>query len=151
MSKFKVGAIVIEINKGYGVVKAVDEDTSNTHPVTVQFTKRILSSQFQRDGKLRPDYFNPVLYLADEFPSQLDTGPMPVPYLELDTLLYVWSSEGDIVRRYFKEWDRGTDGFVVCFARGATSLSIDSDHIAGGAYSWRNYSLTDPRVGDNNR
>ena len=114
----QVGDDVWDSRMGWGVVDEVI--CSSDYPIIVDFVHECES--YTLDGYYFVDDVNPSLFW-DEI--ELKAPPKPLPKLEVDTKVIVWSSAGVKTHRYFSHFDK--DGVLHTFTDGKTSFTSIGD------------------------
>ena len=118
----QVGDDVWDIRMGWGVVDELI--CSSDYPIIVDFAHECES--YTLDGYYSEGDVNPSLFW-DEIELKAPPKP-PLPELEVDTKVIVWSSAGVKTPRYFSHFDK--DGVLHTFFGGQTSFTSDSDTTA---------------------
>ena len=118
----QVGDDVWDICKGWGVVDELI--CSSDYPIIVDFVDEY--ETYTLDGYYFVGDVNPSLFW-DEIEIKAPPKP-PLPKLEVDTKVIVWSSAGVKTPSYFSHFDK--DGVLHAFFGGQTSFTSDSDTTA---------------------
>lgn len=125
----KVGDNVWDSRKGWGIVDEVEH--SSDYPIRVDFCEGYDS--YTWDGYYNERDENPSLFW-DEI--ELKAPRKPLPKLEVDTKVIVWSNPDCKMNRHFSHF--GKDGVLHAFVGGMTSFTTRGDTTP-----WDNWRLAE--------
>lgn len=114
-SNAKVGDKVWSVSYGWGEIDYIEKE-GGVYPLSVEFVKDYVT--YTLSGK-EHDYENQSLFW-NEFEIPESAYKKPLPKLEVDTLVWVWSSDKALKKvRFFKQFTR--DGKILAFDDGCDS------------------------------
>jgi hypothetical protein len=132
----KVGDKVWDFIYGWGEIKKMNSIARQGFPMEVLFICDEDSEFYTYGGKEITEY-NQTLFW-DEFEIPKEAYIKPLPKLETDTEVIVWSPPRyKAHKRHFSHFTR--KGKMACFTNGLTSWTSDKDHTT----IWDNWELAD--------